>query len=132
MRKSFFVLVIIALALAGCGANMREELRESLDNYNNFLRWNEWGAASVFVPDALRKDFIARAQAARDVRIVDCRAAGTRYDKATNRVSVTVEIEYYSVSSARVKKLRDTEVWVYGKERGRKGWRLISPFPALQ
>jgi uncharacterized membrane protein len=45
---------------------------------------------------------------------------------------VNVEIDYYILSSARVKTLRHTEEWAYGEEKRADGWRLMSLFPEFR
>lgn len=131
MRKSFSVLLLV-LVLAACGPNLREEFDESLNQYSTLFRWNDLDAASMFAADSCREDFIARTRAAKNVKVMDYRIVGMRYDEKKRSASVDVEIEYYLLSSARVKTLRYTEEWAYGKEKRSDGWRLMSLFPEFR
>lgn len=131
MRTAFYALITV-MVLTACSHNLREELDESLNKYNNLVRWNSIESASVFASDAIRPDFIARAQATKGIKIIDCRIVNARYDEEKRKASVEVEIEYYALASARVKTLRDTEEWVYKEEKGIKGWRLVSLVPEFK
>jgi hypothetical protein len=135
MRNAWFVFVItlgIVVALAACGPKLRDELDQSLNRYGDLFRWNELDATSLFAADSLRPDFIVRTKAAKNVKVIDYRIIGARYDGKKRKASVEVEIDYYLVSSATVKTLRDTEEWAYREERGVKGWRLMSLLPEFR
>lgn len=132
MRKYLLAIILMVISLTACSHNVREEFDQSLRQYNDMFRWNELDTASMFVADSLREDFIARAKAANNLRIVDSRIVGARYDEKKHEASVDVRIDYYLISSARVKTLRDTQKWAYREERGVKGWRLMSPLPEFK
>jgi hypothetical protein len=131
MRSSLFVLMI-AIALIACSHNLREEFDESLKKYNDLFRWNALDAASTFAADSVREDFIARTKSAKNVRIIDSRIMSEMYDETKRKASVDVEIEYYILSSVRVKTIHVTEEWGYLEQKGVKGWRLMSLFPEFR
>jgi len=133
MRNALLVF-ITALILSSCSyfADIRGNFDESQVRYNNLFRWNELESASMFAADSVRKESIARTLAAKNVRIVDSRVIGTRYDAEKNKATVEVEVDYHFLSTARVKTLRDTQEWAYIEERGAKGWRLMSPLPEFK
>ncbi len=129
--RTFLSVLIIAITLAACGPNLREKFNESLNQYSALVRWNDLDAAGMFAADSRREDFIARTRAAKNVKVMDHRIVGMTYDEKKRRASVNVEIEYYLLSSARVKTLRCTEEWAYGEDK-RDGWRLMSLFPEFR
>ena len=53
-------------------------------------------------------------------------------DEIRRKATVVVDVEYHFQSTAIVKSLRDTQEWVYKKESGIAGWRLISLFPEFK
>jgi hypothetical protein len=130
--RTFLSVLIIAITLAACGPNLREKFDESLNQYSALVRWNDLDAAGMFAADSRREDFIARTRAAKNVKVMDYRIVRTRYDEKKHRASVDVEIEYYLLSSARLKTLRCTEEWAYGEEKKPNGWRLMSLFPEFR
>ena len=131
MRKFFSVLMLVML-LGACSHNVRDEFNESLKKYNELFRWNELETASVFVADPLRGEYIVRAKAAKNIRVVDFRVIGSRYDEKKNKASVEVQVDYYLLSAATVKTLRDTQEWSYQGEKGAQGWRLMSQLPEFR
>lgn len=133
MRNSLSLCVLLlVMALGACSHNVREEFDESFRKYNELFRWNELEAASLFVADPLRGEYIVRAKAARKLRVVDCRIVNSRYDEKKNKASVDVQVDYYLLSSAMVKTLRDTQEWSYQGEKGAQGWRLMSQLPEFR
>jgi hypothetical protein len=134
MRNSFFALMIM-ITLAACSNyvyDLQGKFDESLKNYNNLYRWGELDTANMFFSESIRDDAIARIKAAKNVKIVDSRILSTLYDEKKRKAIVEVEIEYYFISAAKVKTLRDTQEWAYREEQGIKGWRLMSSFPAFK
>ncbi len=130
--RIFLLASVAALALCACGPDLREELDQSLHAYGNMFRWNNLDAAGVFSSNHLRPDFNARIKAAKNARVVDYRMVGERFDKEKRKASVDVEIDYYLLSSASVRTLRDTEEWVFITEKDIKGWRLMSLLPEFR
>jgi hypothetical protein len=131
MRKSLLLLMLV-MVLGACSHNVRDEFDESLKQYNDLFRWNELETTSVFVADPLRADYIVRAKAAKNIRVVDFRVIGSRYDEKRNKASVEVQVDYYLLSSATVKSLRDTQEWSYQGEKGARRWRLVSQLPEFR
>jgi hypothetical protein len=131
MRKFFSVLMLVML-LGACSHNVRDEFDESLKKYNELFRWNELETASLFAADPLRGEYIVRAKAAKNIRVVDFRVIGSRYDEKKNKASVEVQVDYYLLSAATVKTLRDTQEWSYQGEKGAQGWRLMSQLPEFR
>jgi hypothetical protein len=131
MRKSLYLLVLI-VALGACSHNVRDEFDESLKKYNELFRWNELETASLFVAEPLRAEYIVRAKAAKNIRVVDFRVIGSRYDEKKNKASVEVQVDYYFLSVATVKSLRDTQEWAYQGTKGAQRWTLMSQLPEFR
>jgi len=139
--KNLFFAFLTLLTFAGCGNyvyDLRGKFDESLTKYNNHYRWNEVDAVGAYIADPLREESLMRIKATRNVKIVDSRILGVRYDELKRKADVDVEIEYYFLSSTKVKTLRDTQQWVYKKEFeregwfGRDGWRVMSLPPEFK
>lgn len=131
--RSTLLCSLIILALLGCGGiNMRGNLDESITQYNDFLRKHMLDAASLFTTETLAREFEARAAAAKGMRMIDYRIVGVKYDGAKGEAEARVEIDYYSLSTYRMKTLTDNQKWAYLEERGSKRWRLTSSLPEFK
>ncbi len=131
--KNVLLSFIVVVVLTGCSAYLtRGQFDESLDAYNQSLRWHEWSKASLYATDAIQEEFQARAAAAKDVRVVDYRIVSNTYNEEKREATVEVEIDYYKVFSHTMKTVRDTQKWTYVNEKGAKGWRLESLLPEFR
>ena len=130
--RNLFAVLALALALTSCSHNLREEFDASLSKYNDLLSRNELGAANLYAANSIREEFINRAAALKDERIVDYKIINIRYAEEKRRASVDVEISYYNLYHNKVKSLQDIEEWTYSEENGAKGWRLTSVLPEFK
>ncbi|HXX56816.1 MAG TPA: hypothetical protein VEI96_02300 [Thermodesulfovibrionales bacterium] len=131
--KNLLLLFLAAVVLTACSAYLtRVDFDDSLNAYNQALRWHEWDKASSYAADAIHEEFRARAAAARDVRVTDFRIVGENYNAEKRQATAEVEIDYYSVFSYTMKTLRDTQRWMYVDEKGIRGWRLESLPPEFR
>ena len=130
--RNIIAALALALALTSCSHNLREEFDTSLSKYNNLLSRNDLGSANLFAANSIREEFITRAAALKDVRIIDYRIVNIRYTEEKHRASVDVEISYYNLYSNKVKSLQDLQEWAYSEENGAKGWRLTSVLPEFK
>ena len=130
--RNLIAVLALALALTSCSHNLREEFDASLSKYNNLLSRNELGAANLLVANSIREEFIDRAAALRDVRLIDYKIMNIRYAEEKHQASVDVEISYYNLYSNKVKSLKDRQEWTYSEENGAKGWRLATMLPEFK
>jgi len=124
--------VIVIMVLFSCAptqSGIREELNESITKYNDFVRWHKLDAAGLFPADAISEEFMTRAKAAKNVRIVDYRVVRMNYDVERNEALVQVEIDYYTLTANRLRSLIDNQKWAYVSENGIKQWKLMSLLP---
>lgn len=135
MRNALAAPVLIftwlaAFALLGsCTPNIRDELDRTVEKYNDLIRWNELGTASIFASERIRQEFITRAESQRNVRVIDYKIISVRYDEKLNKATVDVSIQYYLLTTLKAKRVLYSEDWVYVEEQGVKGWKLTSPIP---
>jgi len=123
------VLVITLVACAPTQSGIREELNESITKYNDLVRWHKLDAAGLFPVDTISEEFRTRAKAAKNVRVVDYRVVKMNYDMQTNEALVQVEMDYYTLTTNRLRSLIDSQRWAYVTEGGIKQWKLMSPLP---
>ena len=128
--KKFLLFLVLAAVLAGCASNkIRDQFDESVESYNKSVRLLEWDSAGLFTADSISKEFRKRAEAAGDVRMIDCRITGKTLIVEKREAFVDVEIEYYKSFSPVVKTLHDRQKWEYLDENGTKAWKLVSLIP---
>jgi len=131
--KNFLLSLIIVIVLTGCSSYLiHGQFEESLEAYNQSLRWREWSNASLYITDSIREEFKTRTSAAKDVRIVDYRIVNETYNTEKREAIVEIEIDYYIVFIGTVRTLRDTQKWAYLDEKGTKRWRLMSLLPEFR
>ncbi len=131
IRIAFSALLVFSLS--ACGSyGIRGKLDQSVNRYNDLVREQKLDAAGLFVSGPLAKEFSARAEAARKVKIVDYRIMAMKYDEKKSEAEVKVEVDYYSLSTYLMKTLVDIQQWAYREEGGTKKWRLTSLLPEFK
>jgi len=112
----------------------REDLQNTVIEYNDLLRWGEFNKAKLYTDSSIREEFEARAKAAKNVKIVDYRILNTDFDAEKGKQIVEVEFDYYTSLTNVVKTLLDKQRWsfVYVKEEKKKRWRLMTPLPEFK
>ncbi len=129
-KRVSFSLVVIIIALTACGQYvLRDGFEKSIDRYNEMVRWHKFDEASLFTTESLSEEFGARVKAAKNVKVIDYRIVKTKYDGKKGEAEVRVEIDYYTLSTNRLKTLLDIQKWAYFEENGTKQWRLVSLLP---
>ncbi len=125
------VLVLCVYACASYNALVadRDELNNSVREYNELVRRNDFEKAKEFAADNVKQEFAARTEAARNVKVAEYRILSTDYEDFKGAEIVKVQYDYYLPPASAVKTLVDEQVWsfVYVKEEGRKRWRLMTP-----
>jgi hypothetical protein len=111
----------------------KEQFEKSNRDYNKMLRWQEAEAAALnFVDKANREEYLARVEAAKEVKIADYRIKTVECDTVTGVAKVKVEIDYYIPPAVVMKSLVDHQEWIYVQEGDTKNWRLKSLYPEFK
>jgi hypothetical protein len=131
-RRSSLLPVFAVIVLVSCAptqSGIREELNQSVSQYNDLVRWHKLDEAGLFPADAISEEFRARAKAAKNVRVVEYRIVKVNYDEGRNEAVVQVEIDYYTFTANRLRSLIDAQKWAYVTEGGIAQWKLLSLLP---
>jgi len=130
MRILFLSLLILA-ALASCATekNSRDNLEKSFKNYNNLLRWHQFEDASRFPAATIYGAYRERLKTAGNVVVIEYRVKDVIYDEKKKEAEVKIEIDYYTLSSTRLRTVLDNQKWVYEEKEGKGLWRLMSLLP---
>jgi hypothetical protein len=138
MRIGRIILAGLALLLlSACSywrdMNARDDFEKYSKGYNKMVRWQETEQACLlYVDKAIRDRFLARVEAAREVKIADYRIKSLECDPERKEATARVEMDYYIPPSTRLKTLEDVQKWTYVEDDAVTGWRLISLFPEFK
>jgi hypothetical protein len=136
--RTLLVLLLSFGVLTACVDRALNALREDLQNtvieYNDLLRWGEFNKAKLYTDSSIREKFGASAKAAKNVKIVDYRVLSTDFEVEKGEQIVEVELDYYTFQTNVVKTSLDKQRWsfVYVKEEKKKRWRLMTPLPEFK
>jgi len=132
MRKVGFCLLV--LSLGGCLIQgNKQNLMDSLHEYNSGLRWGRIDRMAEYVPPKKRDRLIAMQQQREDVQITGCEVAGVKLAKK-DRAVATVLIEWYLSSQGRLQRTYVEQTWVQQDSHWRVAEQRIirgAPFPLL-
>jgi len=128
IMRVIIVTSLAAIALSACSSDrtIRAEFNQSLEQYNESIRWQDLDKAGLFSSPSISEKFKARAEIAKKARITDYRILDVKYDEKAQKAVATVIFDYYMLTSATVKKVTDTQKWVYAGEGAAKSWKLLS------
>jgi hypothetical protein len=136
--KTFLALLFV-VSFAACASekalqSLREDLHNTVIEYNDLLHKHEFVKAESFVYEPKRNEFEAGAKAAQGVKILRYDILRTDYEIGKGEEIFDVEFIYSISPSSQVNTLIDKQQWsfLYVEKEGRKSWRLISPFPEFK
>ena len=124
----------LALGAGACGAGpQRDKLMESVETYNDGVRWQRFSAAAAAVPPAERSQFLDDHEAlADDLKITDYEVV--RVAAHDERAEVQVKLTWFLDSRGTVHDTWVRQQW----ERQGGGWRVVDerrvrgePMPGL-
>ena len=130
--RILFLSLFVTAALVSCAAtekSVREDFDMIFKDYNELLRWHRFEDASLFPADAVSEKYRERVEMAKDVKVVDYRVINITFDEKKKEAAVKLEIDYYTLSSPRVRTVVDNQKWVYQGKEGEGVWRLMSLLP---
>lgn len=129
--KTLFFSLLLVVSLVSCNAQKttRADFDRSFKSYNESVRWRNMEDAGLFPADSISGEYKERARKAQNVAVVDYRITDVKYDDKKKEAEVKVEIDYYTLSSSRIRTLTDTQKWAYQEKEGIGLWRLMSLLP---
>jgi len=133
--KYLRLLCLVALLLVSCSVVVRpgKKLEEVARDYAQRLRWMDFVAASRYLDESYRQDFLQQFQALKGLHMVDVRIESIDYRPEKNGAETSLVLEYYQLPSATVRSYRLHQQWSYeGGDRYHFGtWQIATPFPAF-
>jgi hypothetical protein len=140
MRMRIFIgLFLISFVPIACGSyrsltDIREDLNNTIKEYNDLVRLKEFDKAKRFVAESTWEEFEGRARATRDVTITEYRFVSREFSTPTGMEIAKVEFDYYTAPTTQKKTLIDNQSWsfLYEKEERKKLWRLTTPLPEFK
>jgi hypothetical protein len=121
-----------AFILIACSPNIRGNFDDTFTKYNDILVRNDLSASGLFVADKAKESYITSVNAAKNARIFEYRVANKTVNETARTARLDVELDYYMLSSSRVKTLRYLQEWIYIEGKDSKGWKVITPLPPFK
>ena len=116
-------MMIVVLALSACGpiAKAENTLAESVEDFNEGVRWSRFSAAAVFLPVKERAEWVdEHDERAKDLKITNYEVI--KVDQKTTRIAkVQVKMEWYRDTEGKVKETHAVQTW----ERHGKNWFVV-------
>jgi|WetSurMetagenome_2_1015567.scaffolds.fasta_scaffold00204_17 hypothetical protein len=128
MRK-IFAIVIMALVLVACSKDLKKDFETVFDKYNDALVSSDMRSTYEFVADTARASYIKSCEDSKHVRIFEYKIIKKTVDVPKRKASIEVDLDYYFVSSNKVKRLHYVQEWSLIETKEAKEWKLISPLP---
>ncbi len=120
------------LFMASACSSVHGKFEQSINDYNDFIRWHKLEDASQFASDSISDRYISRMLAAKDMKVFDYHIVRTKYNESKSEAEVTVEFQYYTLSTNMLKTLLDVQKWAYVTENGSRQWKLMSLLPEFR
>ncbi len=125
------LMLLIAILLAGCPQSREDkDLSETLSQYETFVRWAQWDAASNFIaPEYQEKHPITslELERLRLFRVTQYLVRSSAPVDGGDGLLQTVEIRIYNKNQARERTVIDEQYWKFNQET--KRWLLHSGLP---
>lgn len=130
--RILFISLLVTAALVSCATpekSGREDFDKTFMNYNEFVRWHRFEDASLFTAGAISEKYKERLEMAKSVKVVDYRVLNVNFDEKRKEAEVRIEMDYYTLSSPKLRTVVDKQRWAYEGEEGKGEWRLMSLLP---
>ncbi len=126
--------ILVVIALTACSTHMasHETFQMSVDRYNELLSEQKFDTARLFASETIAEEFSVRVKATKNIKVMGYHIVNVKYEESKGEAEIEVEIEYYTLSSYRLKALLDIQKWAYVTENGTKQWRLMSLLPEFR
>jgi hypothetical protein len=122
------VMVTLVACFVGCGTKhvAQNRLDETLAWYQRMVEKGDLEATVLLASDSIAGEYLERSRGAREARVIECRILRVDYSVTGEEADVSVEVEYYSLSTLKVKKTREMQKWVYTRDASSSRWRLMT------
>jgi hypothetical protein len=125
------LMLLIAILLAGCPQTQEEKgLSETLSQYETFVRWAQWDAASNFIAPEYQEEHPITSlelERLRLFRVTQYLVRSSAPVDGGDGLLQTVEIRIYNKNQARERTVIDEQYWKFNQET--KRWLLHSGLP---
>jgi hypothetical protein len=127
-------LLLTALLLSACRSTLtpQKDLHATLGRFAQALRWGDHGAVASYFSDAQEgRSFIERQREREQINVTAVRVVDVVHADEGLRAEVTLEIEYYELPSASLRRFDTVQQWRAAgiDNTGQGRWLLETPFP---
>jgi hypothetical protein len=131
--KILLLIALLMVLVSSCSTiGVKEELDETVKAYGIAVRWKNLETADLFADSSIREKFQKQVEKMANVQVFDYRIVNVEYDETMKKATVNTEISYYLLTSNRAGTLVDKQIWLYGGEKGSRGWHLMTLLPEFK
>ncbi|MGR9105317.1 MAG: hypothetical protein ACU843_00145 [Gammaproteobacteria bacterium] len=128
LLRSLLMVTTVLFGLSGCASdNKKETLDASLRLYERSIRWGNFSDARLLTetPEALE-----RLDPYQGIKVISYEVLRRETVGDFQQLNQTVEIKFYHEDDAKIRTLRDTQVWLYDEKR--QTWVLQTGLPDFE
>lgn len=133
--RCVFLFLTLLFVFIGCSQkiDLGPGYAKTSNEFLRVLRWQEYAAATIFLREDNRQEFIDRFEALEDVHFVDAVYRRTELNVKEGTASAELVIDYYQLPSTRVRQWHWQLDWVLLPADTRQigTWQLLSKPPAF-
>ena len=123
------IIIFFSLLTASCATGkhgdqkIRQLLKESVDQFNEDMRWQVYEQAQAFVPKAQREHYWAEADRLKhDIRLTEYEVRDISFSEDERSAAVILHYQYWSVESPTLRSVTITQTWFYDEHT--KAWKV--------
>jgi len=132
MRK-LFLIAIMTLVLVSCSKNVKEDFETTFEKYNDALVSSDLRTTFPFVAEKAKDAYVRSFdEASKIARIFESRIIKKTVDEVGRKARIDVQLDYYLLSSNKVKNLRYVQEWTFIEENKQKNWKVLTPLPEFR
>lgn len=131
MKPGFLLMIGVFLLVSGCAQltakNQESQLENAVTQYGAALRWGRVNEAYAFHRKRDGQQPQADLTVFDHIGVTDFIPINSIIEPDSNAATITVEIDYFDKEYGNIKKIKETELWWFDKDK--KIWLIESDFP---
>ncbi len=101
----------------------KQLLKESVDRFNEDIRWQDYEQAQAFVPKAQRERYWAEADRLKhDIRLTEYEVRDVSFSEDERYAAVILHYQYWSLESPILRSVTLTQTWSFDEKK--KAWEV--------
>jgi hypothetical protein len=131
MHTRILAIIIFMLLISGCGSitgyRKMEQLNETMQAYEQVIRWSEFDYAMIFLEPSEREANPPDESLYKRIRVTAYKIKKTALSDDEMQAVQVAEISYYKIDNVTLKSFSDHQLWEWDTKD--KRWYLKSGLP---